>query len=62
MKKTYIKPESIVVAINMKAHLMINSIPQSETPADPNDSGVGDIGGSTLSREVLNIPDPWEEW
>lgn len=63
MKKTYIKPETLVVAVNVKEHLMEPSILTPETPASPTDNGAGDITGNTLAREVIQTPDPWEdEW
>ena len=63
MKKTYIKPETLVVAVNVKANLMDNSIPTTADSANPTDSGAGDITGNILAREVIQTPDPWDnEW
>ena len=63
MKKTYIKPETLVVAVNVKANLMDNSIPTTADSANPTDSGAGDITGNTLAREVIQSPDAWDnEW
>jgi hypothetical protein len=62
MKKTYIKPESMVVAINVKANLMENSIPMTLNSASPLESGVDDVDNIILSREVIETPDAWEEW
>lgn len=63
MKKTYIKPETLVVAVNVKEHLMEPSILTTETPADLSGSGVDDITGNTLAREVIQAPNAWDnEW
>lgn len=58
MKKTYIKPETIVAAINVKAFLLVPSVhndTEAETNKDYND-------GDGLAREVINPGDAWGEW
>ena len=63
MKKIYIKPETLVVAVNVKEHLMEPSILTPETPANPADSGAGDITDTNiLGREVIRSRGAWEEW
>ena len=63
MKKTYIKPETLVVAVNVKANLMDNSIPTTLSSANSTDNGVDDITGNTLAREVIQAPNAWDnEW
>ena len=61
MKKTYIKPETMVVRINMET-----LIAQSPTPpvnsGDAVDSYDPGDGSNSLGREVIQSPDAWEEW
>lgn len=62
MKKTYIEPETTVVAINVKSNLMDPSAVVNRDTSAVNDTGVGDVSGTTLSRETVSSPDAWEEW
>lgn len=58
MKKTYIKPETIVAAINVKAFLLVPSVhndTEAETNKDYND-------GDGLARETVRSSGAWEEW
>ena len=57
MKKTYIKPETIVAAINVKAFLLVPSLNDSEAEAD---QGYND--GDGLARETVRSSGAWEEW
>lgn len=66
MKKTYIKPESVVVAINAKSHLMDASNPTINPTVNaqkfvPEDAPQAN-GGDTFGRDVISTPDAWEEW
>jgi len=57
MKKTYIKPETTVVALNVCNNLLVESnVTLSETPYNPSTSG------EIQSREVIQSRDAWEEW
>ena len=57
MKKTYLKPETTVVALNVCNNLLVESnVTLSETPYNPSTSG--EIQG----REVIKSQDAWEEW
>jgi len=68
MKKTYIKPENFVVAINVRDNIMLGG----STGGNQEVLGGGDYTGSEpltpAAREVIiqdNIqtPDPWDdEW
>lgn len=67
MKKTYIKPEMTVVALNVRDNVMINGSGGGNQILG---SGTGtqdlspDLGDDvyTDAREVIDIPDAWEEW
>ena len=66
MKKTYIKPETTVVALNVRDNVLqagsINEVSGL--------SGFGGNGGSSSAggvseaegREVIQAPDAWDEW
>ena len=60
MKKIYIKPETLVVNVNVKEHLMDMSYHEEDanksTPLPESNNGHG------LAREVIQAPDAWEEW
>lgn len=59
MKKTYIKPETLVVAVNVKENLMNPSLNSGDATKNIPTEGVG---GHGLAREVIQAPDAWEEW
>jgi len=58
MKKTYIKPETVVVALNVRDNVLqdVSNVTLSNTVYDPESSG------EIQSREVINSQDAWEEW
>lgn len=60
MKKTYIKPETLVVNVNVKEHLMGMSYNEEDAnksiPSSEANSGHG------LAREVIQTQDAWEMW
>lgn len=58
MKKTYIKPETIVAAINVKAFLLVPSV-HNDKDAET-DQGYND--GDGLARETVRSGGAWEEW
>jgi hypothetical protein len=63
MKKTYIEPKNTTVALgSMK--MICSSVPERGTTPFGQGAGNGtpDITGDNLSREVIDIPDAWEEW
>ena len=66
MKKTYIKPENVVVAINAKEKLMQQSITDVSNAEGLNGNGgnTSDITGPVdpNSREVIRSRGAWEEW
>lgn len=63
MKKTYIKPETVVVALNICDNVMINISGDGNNIA-PGGGGTKDITGPVEvdAREVIKSPDAWEEW
>jgi hypothetical protein len=64
MKKTYIKPETTVVALNVRDNvLQAGSVVEVQgitgfKKGDEYTSGSYDSG----AREVIEAPDAWEEW
>lgn len=56
MKKTYIEPETTVVAINLRTNLM------DPSKFSPKDAGSMEAGDSFNSREAIDAPDAWDEW
>jgi len=58
MKKTYIKPENTVIAINVRENLMDASQGSLSTNEEDRITLSNDFGG----REVIEAPDAWEEW
>ena len=65
MKKTYIKPETIVVALNVRDNVLQAlsaptnvSISNPTTPGTPTVHEIDDLGG----REVIRSRGAWEEW
>lgn len=64
MKKTYIIPETVVVALNVCDNVMQVGSPTPQTSTeDATDAGGpgGDLGDG-YGREVINTPSAWEEW
>ena len=57
MKKTYIEPETIVVALNVRDCVLLN-----ESQFDPKDSKQMEAGDSFGAREVIQARGAWEEW
>ena len=58
MKKTYIEPEIIVVALNVRDCVLLN-----ESQFDPKDSEQMEAGDKLGAREVIQAPDAWDnEW
>lgn len=67
MKKIYIKPENIVVALHVRDNVMQIGSVQGTSGADNlkvDDSGSGTSGGSydPDAREVIRSRGAWEEW
>lgn len=62
MKKTYIKPENLVVAINVRDNIMLGG----STNGNQEVVNGGDYTGSEPltpgARETIKAPDAWEEW
>ena len=57
MKKTYIKPDTTVVALNVRDNVLQNtSIFDTTNPESMDDDD------SFGAREVIDAPDAWEEW
>lgn len=63
MKKTYIKPETVVVALNICDNVMINISGDGDNIATGG-GGTKDITGPVEvdAREVIKSQDAWEEW
>lgn len=62
MKKTYIKPENTVLALNIERMICLSK--NDDTEAVTNSTlrnGYGN-GGDSYSRETVKSPDAWEEW
>ena len=57
MKKTYIEPETIVVALNVRDCVLLN-----ESQFDPKDSMQMEADDSFGAREVVRSHGAWEEW
>ena len=57
MKKTYIEPETIVVALNVRDCVLLN-----ESQFDPEDSEQMEAGDSFNSRKVIRSRNAWESW
>ncbi|MBR4709190.1 MAG: hypothetical protein IKP30_03680 [Bacteroidaceae bacterium] len=55
MKKTYLKPETTVVALNVRGNLLADSIVLDTTNTITDDNEVG-------AREVIQAPNAWDEW
>ena len=64
MKKTYIEPKNTVVALRVRSNIMSLSGDDGKGQKLFNDGGETYGKGEIIpdAREVLNIPDPWEEW
>jgi hypothetical protein len=66
MKKTYIKPETTVVALNVRDNVLqagsINEV--SGLGGFEGKGGNSSTGGVTEAegREIIRSQDPWEEW
>lgn len=56
MKKIYVKPESTVVALNVRSNVL-----QASDPKYDPDQTTTETSGN-LSREVIKTQDAWEEW
>lgn len=63
MKKTYIKPETVVVALNICDNVMINISGDGDNIATDG-GGTKDITGPVEvdAREIIQSRDAWEEW
>ena len=61
MKKIYIKPETLVVAVNVKENLMNPSI-VTEGDANTDTTLPESNNGHGLAREVIQTQDAWEMW
>lgn len=57
MKKTYIKPENTIVLLNTET-MIAQSGKMDETKEVPHEGDYYTPG----AREVIQAPDPWEEW
>ena len=62
MKKTYIKPETMVVRINMETLIAQSPTPPVNSEDAADDSYNPGDGSNSLGREVIRSQDPWEEW
>ena len=66
MKKIYIKPETTVVALNVRDNVMINASAGGKRILGGAPSGTQDLGGGEVfsdAREVIQAPDAWDnEW
>lgn len=69
MKKIYIKPENIVVALKVRDNVMISGSDGKGSSIFGDGGGTSDItptepGGDvfTDAREVIQSRDAWEEW
>ena len=63
MKKTYIEPKNTVVALNIRDNIMqAGSAPDKYNIVDPTSGPEITEGTDVGAREVIDIPDAWEEW
>lgn len=64
MKKTYIKPETVVVALNICDNVMINISGGGGDNIASGGGGTKDITGPVEvdAREIIQSRDVWEEW
>lgn len=63
MKKTYIKPETIVVALNVKENLMEPSLNSGDAKTYNEETRPVQMNrGDGLGREVIRSRGAWEEW
>lgn len=62
MKKTYIKPETMVVRINMETFIAQSPTPPVNSGDAADDSYNPGDGSNSLAREVIQAPDAWGEW
>ena len=64
MKKTYIKPETVVVALNICDNVMINISGGGGDNIASGGGGTSEITGPVEvdAREVIRSRDAWEEW
>jgi hypothetical protein len=68
MKKTYLKPETIVVSLNVRDNVMIIASGGGEKLLGNGAGGTLNLptepGGDVFvdAREVIQSPDAWEEW
>jgi len=61
MKKTYVKPETLVVAINVETLIALSPINEEATSGDPN--GDGNSREVLISDETTIIArGAWETW
>ncbi len=64
MKRTYIKPDITVVALNVRDNVMISGSGDGAKIFEDGGS-TSDVGGSSIevdAREVIRTPNAWEEW
>ena len=63
MKKTYIKPETTIVALNVRDNvLQAGSITETNVGLGKGVEWSGDGEYNANSREVIKSQDVWEEW
>ena len=65
MKKIYIKPETIVVALNVRDNVMNNTspVPGAGSGNAQQGGGPGDYSSDGYAREVIQSSDAWDnEW
>lgn len=64
MKKTYIKPETTVVALNVRDNVMniTSPVPGQGQGDAQSGGGPGGESGDGYSREVIQPHGAWEEW
>ena len=66
MKKTYIEPKNTVVALRVRDNVMIiASGGDGGSPILGDGGGTSDMGEGEHfgdAREVIDIPDAWDEW
>ena len=59
MKKTYIKPETTVVAVNVRDNMLQET---SNVKLGGNYNGSASIEAREVIQENIDAPDAWEEW
>ena len=63
MKKIYIKPENLVVAINVRDNIMLDISTEGNQEVVSGGDYTGSAPEITVgAREVIKTRDAWEEW